>query len=433
MQIQRKRYLDQLISKKDNALVKVVTGLRRCGKTFLLKKLYAQWLESNGVSKENIIYLALDKNENAKFRNPLILDEYLKNIIKTATDRCYIIIDEIQYSVPVPNNYLPPESRTKENQITFYDTVLGLMDLCDLYITGSNSEMLSSDIMTNFRGRGDEIKVFPLSFSEFYSARNDISQENAFREYLYYGGMPMILQQKDISSKTNYLKNLFAKTYEDDIVARYKIANKDDLGRILDFLASSTGSLINPTNISNQFGNSAKTSVSRNTVASYIEDIKNSFLIEQASRFDVREKEYVSGQSKYYFADLGLRNARLNFRQFDLPHLLENCIFNELKARGYSVDVGRVQIRKKNSNGDYVISYLESDFVINDSDKRMYIQVAEGLDEPEKKEQEMKSLLHIRDGFPKMILVNQNIPKYHTEDGIIIMSIQDFLMDTSRS
>jgi len=315
MQIQRKRYLDQLISKKDNSLVKVVTGLRRCGKTFLLKELYAQWLESNGVSKENIIYLALDKNENAKFRNPLILDEYLKNIIK----------------------------------------------------------------------------------------------------------------------KTNYLKNLFAKTYEDDIVTRYKIANKDDLGRILDFLASSTGSLINPTNISNQFGNNPKTSVSRNTVVSYIEDIKNSFLIEQASRFDVRGKKYVSGQSKYYFADLGLRNARLNFRQFDLPHLLENCVFNELKARGYSVDVGRVQIRKKNSNGDYAISYLESDFVINDSDKRMYIQVAEGLDEPEKKEQKMKSLLHIRDGFPKIILVNQNIPKYHTEDGIIIMSIQDFLLDTSRA
>jgi len=430
MIITRDRYLNKLISRKDNGLVKVITGLRRSGKTYLLKVLFKEWLISQGISDNNIIYLPLDLNENAKYRNPTLLDQYIREKIQATDGRCYVMIDEIQYSVPVPNPYLPKEVQTPENAITFYDTVLGLMELCDLYVTGSNSEMLSSDILTNFRGRGDEVSVYPLSFSEFYSVCGK-SQTEAFREYLYFGGMPFILSCDSPDDKSTYLKNLFKKTYEEDLIARYKIQNRDDLERIIDMLASSIGSFVNPTNIANKFNNTIKLSISRNTVAEYIDHIKNAFLISEAKRFDIRGKEYISGQQKYYFTDLGLRNARLNFRQYDLPHLLENVVYNELNVRGHSVDVGRVQTRTKSKNGDYQISYLESDFVVNDSDKKMYIQVAEGIDNPEKKEQEMKSLLHIRDGFPKVILVNQDVPKHHTEEGIIIMSISDFLLNNA--
>jgi len=427
MIISRGQYLNKIISHKDNGLVKVITGLRRSGKTYLLKVLFKDWLIEQGIAEKNIIYLPLDLNENAKYRNPILLDQYLREKIQVTDGRCYVMIDEIQYSVSVPNTWLPEEAQTPENSITFYDTVLGLMDFCDLYITGSNSEMLSSDILTNFRGRGDEIPVYPLSFSEFLPACGRPRAE-AFREYLYYGGMPFVLSCESPRDKSAYLKTLFDKTYDEDLISRYKIQNRDDLGRILDMLASSVGSLVNPTNIANKFGNTIKLSVTRNTVAEYIDHIKNAFLIDEAKRFDIRGKEYISGQQKYYFTDLGLRNARLNFRQYDLPHLLENAVYNELRIRGFSVDVGRVQTRIKNKNGDYQISYLESDFVVNDADRKMYIQVAEGIDDPEKKEQEMKSLLHIRDGFPKIILVNQDIPKHHSEEGFVIMSIIDFLL-----
>lgn len=424
MDIQRPIYLKKLQEKKDNGLVKVITGLRRVGKTYLLKILYRNWLLTQGIPAENILYLPLDKNENMKLRNPIELDHYLREQIGSSEKRFYIIIDEIQYSVNVPNPYLPQEVQNSENEITFYDTVLGLMDQCDLYITGSNSEMLSSDILTNFRGRGDEIRVFPLNYREYVSAVAGDS-DVVWMDYLRYGGMPLILAQADDEEKAHYLSNLFESTYLKDIVERYHIKNEDDLSRLMDLLASTTGSLVNPTNISNQF---PEHSVSRNTVAEYIHYINNSFLIEEAARFDIRGKEYIQGQQKYYFTDLGLRNARLNFRQFDLPHLLENVVYNELKNRGCSVDVGRVQVRVRNASGNYQISYLESDFVVNNADHKAYIQVAEGLDEPGKKEQEMKSLLHIRDGFPKIILVNQMIPAYYSEEGIRIMSIRKFLL-----
>ena len=435
MVIKRDRYLEKLITRKDNGLVKVVTGIRRCGKTYLLKNLYQKWLISQGGSKTNIIILELDQNANSKYRNPLLLDAYLHEQIKRTKGRCYIIIDEIQYSVPVPNPALPESAQTKENAITFYDTVLGLMDQCDLYVTGSNSEMLSSDILTNFRGRGDEIRVYPLSFAEYYAAYKG-DKSRAWTEYLYYGGMPLILTKDSEREKGAYLKELFEKIYMDDIVERYDVKNKDDLERVTDCLASTMGSLVNPTNIANQFKEEntkrkrdKKAAVSRNTVAEYIGYAKKSFLIDEAKRFDIRGKQYISGQQKYYFSDLGLRNARLNFRQFDRPHLIENAVYNELRIRGYSVDVGRVQISIKNKNGNYQTSYLESDFVINDLDQRMYIQVTEGLDDPKKKEQELKSLLHIRDGFPKIVLVDQDIPTHRSEEGILIMPLKEFLLN----
>jgi len=427
VEIKRDLYLNKLIERRDNGLVKVITGLRRSGKTYLLKNIYRNRLIADGVPEENIIYLALDQNTNAAYRNPLLLDEYLQKRIQSIRGRCYIIIDEIQYSQTVPNPYLPEESRNAKNEITFYDTVLGLMDQCDVYITGSNSEMLSSDILTNFRGRGDEVRVYPLSFREYYTSSGG-SISAAFRNYLYYGGMPMILSQHSTEAKANYLQTLFRKTYEDDIISRYNIRNRDDFGRVMDMLASSIGSLVNPTNIAQKFGQNQKLSVSRNTVAEYIRCIENAFLIEQAKRFDIRGKEYITGQQKYYFTDLGLRNARLNFRQFDLPHLLENAVYNDLRIRGYSVDIGRVQANIKGENGTVQRVWLESDFVLNNADQRAYIQVAEGLDDPGKKEQEMRSLLHIRDGFPKIVLVNQDIPAHRSEDGILIMSITDFLL-----
>lgn len=426
MIIHRDRYLQKLIAKKDNGQVKVITGLRRCGKTYLLKHLYRKWLMKHGVPEKNIILLELDQNKNAKYRNPILLDEYLRTQIARSKGKCYCIIDEIQYAVPVPNPSLPASVQTKDNAITFYDTALGLMDLCDLYVTGSNSEMLSSDILTNFRGRGDEIRVFPLSYAEYLSAYKG-DPAIAWRDYLFYGGMPFSLS-KTQEEKSFYLKELFEKIYFDDIVERYGIKNRDDLSRITDCLASSVGSLVNPTNLSGKFGNKGNVRVSRNTVADYINHMKNAFLIEEAKRFDIRGKEYITGQQKYYFTDTGLRNARLNFRQFDRPHLLENVVYNELRIRGCSVDIGRVQIRQKNKHGDYQLTFLESDFVINDPDRRMYIQVTEGLDDPQKKEQEMRSLLHIRDGFPKVILVDQDVPLYRTEEGLIIASVRDFLL-----
>lgn len=421
MIIKRDRYLKKLVDKKDNGMVKVITGLRRSGKTFLLKELYCNWLKENGVSPDNIIYIQLDQNENAEYRNPILLDKYLRDLIRKNEKRCYIMIDEIQYSVSVPNPYLPTEVQDKSNAITFYDTVLGLMDKCDLYITGSNSKMLSTDILTNFRGRGDEIRVYPLSYSEYTIVYGD--NNNSFRDYLNFGGMPLVLSKENSSEKMGYLKLLFEKTYEKDIIERYGIRNKTEIGSILDYLASTICCFTNPNNIRNKID-----SLSYNTVCSYLEYFKDSFLISECKRFDLRGKEYLEREQKYYFTDLGLRNARLNFRQFDLPRLLENVVYNELIMRGFNVDVGRVQTRIKNKNGNWQLSYLESDFVVNSGDLKMYIQVAEGISDPEKKKQEMASLLHIREGFPKFILINQDIPKHYTEEGIIIMSIREFLL-----
>ena len=420
--IDRPRYLQQLIDRRDNGMIKVITGLRRCGKTYLVEELYTRYLISEGVPERNIIYLALDKDYNARYRNPLELGSHIRDLISSTEGRCYVIIDEIQFCVKVENPALPGD---RENMITFYDVTLGLKDECDLYITGSNSKMLSRDILTNFRGRGDEIRVYPLSFSEFYSAVGG-DRRSAWTEYLLHGGMPHILSIKNPKDKDRYLKNLFEETYLKDIVERHSVKNIGDLSKVMDVIASSCCSLTNTTNIANTF---PKNSVSRNTVDAYVDHFEESFIITESKRYDIRGRKHINGQQKYYFADLGLMNARLNFREFNISKLIENAVFNELVSRGYNVDVGRIEIRKKDEDGTYRRITLETDFVINTSYDRCYIQVAAGLDDPGKKEQEEASLLRIKDNFEKIILVNSDTPRYRTDNGHVIMSIIDFMLD----
>ncbi len=424
MEIERPEYVRKLIASKDNGRVKVITGLRRCGKTYLVKTLFTKWLRNNGVSDNNIIYLALDRISNADYRNPLLLDEYLRDAISKRSGRCYVIIDEIQFSVPVDNPALPVNVRTEENRLTFYDSLLGLMDECDLYVTGSNSKMLSKDVLSGFRDRGHEIRVHPLSFVEYYSAV-DMDIRSAWTEYLYHGGMPLVLSFEDRPSKDRYLKDLLSETYVKDIVEHNRVEDSEDLMNLLEVMASCCACLTNPTNISNTY---PPKTVSRNTVDKYLGFFKDSFLLEESKRFDIRGRKIIKGQQKYYFEDLGLMNAVLNFREMKTRVLIENAVYNELISRGYNVDVGRIDYRKR-VNGVNTTVTLETDFVVNRSFERTYIQVAEGIDEPGKLEQEEASLLRIKDGFGKMILVNTDTPQHYTENGIRIMSILDFMRE----
>ena len=424
MEIERPDYLDRLVAAKDNGRVKVITGLRRCGKTYLVRNLYTKWLLENGIPEDNIIYLALDRISNAEYRNPILLDRYLRNILSEREGRCYVIIDEIQFSVPVDNLALPENSRTEENRLTFYDTLLGLMDECDLYVTGSNSKMLSKDILSGFRDRGHEIRVHPLSFEEYYSAvGGDI--RSAWTEYLHHGGMPMTLTFADRNAKDEYLKGLLSETYVKDILEHNKLDHSGDLMDLLAVLASCCGGLTNPTNIANTYPPKA---MSRNTVDKYIGFFQDSFLLSESKKYDIRGRKIIKGQQKYYFEDLGLMNAILNFREMKTRVLIENAVYNELISRVYNVDVGRIDYRKRKDGVNKIVT-LETDFVVNKSSERLYIQVAEGIDEPGKLEQEEASLLRIKDGFGKIIMVNTDTPQHFTKNGIRIMSILDFLMD----
>lgn len=424
MRIERPEYLNKLIAARDNGRVKVITGLRRCGKTYLVRNLYADWLRENGVPDKNIIYLALDRASNARYRNPLLLDEYLQKIVSETDGRCYVMIDEIQFSVAVDNPALPENVRTPENRLTFYDTLLGLMDECDLYVTGSNSKMLSKDILSGFRDRGHEIRMHPLSFEEYYSAVGGDTR-GAWIEYLNHGGMPQVLTFDDRASKDGYLKNLLNETYVKDIVEHNRVDDSGDLSNLLEVMASCCGCLTNPTNISNTY---PPKTLSRNTVDRYIGFFKDSFILNESKRFDIRGRKIIKGQQKYYFEDLGLMNAILNFREMKTHVLIENAVYNELVRRGYNVDVGRIDYTKRIDGTNTTVA-LETDFVINKSFERLYIQVAEGIDEPGELEQEEASLLRIKDGFGKMILVNTDTPQHYTENGIRIMSILDFMLD----
>ena len=422
--MERPEYLNRLIAAKDNDLVKVITGLRRCGKTFLVKEIYPAWLRENGIPDENIIYLALDKVAYAAYRNPIMLDRYIRERLSERKGRCYVIIDEIQFCVPVDNPALPENVRTVDNRITFYDTILGLMDECDLYVTGSNSKMLSKDILSGFRDRGHEIRVHPFSFAEYHSGVGG-DRRAAWREYLHHGGMPLILGFADPKSKDAYLKNLLSETYVKDILEHNRIDNSEDLEHLLEVMASCAACLTNPTNIANTYPGNR---MSRNTVDRYLEIFMESFLLNMSRRFDIRGRKYINGQQKYYFEDIGLMNAVLNFREMKMTVLIENAVYNELISRGYSVDVGRMDYRKR-VDGENVTVTLETDFVVNSSSKRTYIQLAEGIDDPGILEQEEASLIRIRDGFGKMILVDTDVPEHYTPNGIRIMSILDFMSD----
>ena len=424
MEVERPEYLSKLIAAKDNNLVKVVTGLRRCGKTFLVKDLYPRWLRENGVPPENIVYLALDRVANAAYRNPVMLDGYLRHLLSERKGRYYVIIDEIQFCVAVDNPALPENVRTVDNRITFYDTILGLMDECDVYVTGSNSRMLSKDILSGFRDRGHEVRVHPFSFTEFYDAVGG-DRRVAWKEYLYHGGMPLVLSFGDAKSKDAYLKNLLSETYVKDILEHNRIDNTEDLEHLLEVMASCAACLTNPTNIANTYPGKR---LSRNTVDRYLGFFMESFLLEMSKRFDIRGRKHITGEQKYYFEDLGLMNAVLNFREMKTTVLIENAVYNELISRGYSVDVGRIDYRKRKDGEDVTVT-LETDFVVNRSFERTYIQVAKGVDEPGKLQQEEASLLRIKDGFGKMILVDTDVPEHYTPNGIRVMSILDFMSD----
>ena len=427
MIIKRDRYLQKLIAKKDNGLIKIITGIRRCGKSFLLFNLYHEYLNSVGIDDVHIIELALDEAINARYRNPMELDAYIRSKVKDSSQRYYIFIDEIQMTVSIPNPYIDDKSA----RIGFVDVLLGLMKIrnADIYVTGSNSRMLSSDIMTEFRGRGDEIRVNPLTYGEFYSAFEG-DKRHAWREYYTYGGMPLILSQKSHEEKSKYLKDLFAKTYVTDVLEHNRIANDQSvLEDLLNVVSSSVGSLTNPTKLSNTFKSVKHTQISSNTISKYLDFFIDAFIMRKAQRYDIKGKRYINSLMKYYFTDVGLRNARLNFRQQEENHIMENVIFNELAAREFDIDVGVVEYNHLDEKGKKVRTQLEVDFVANNGSRRYYIQSAFLIDSEEKRKQEINSLMRVPDSFRKIVVVRDDILPWHDDNGILYVGIEQFLLD----
>ena len=427
MIIERRHYLDKLISKKDNGMVKVITGIRRCGKSFLLFNLYHSYLNSIGIADENIIELALDEAVNARYRNPLELDAYIRSLVSESNERFYVFIDEIQFVKDIQNPYLDD----KDARIGFIDVILGLMKLknADLYVTGSNSHMLSSDILTEFRGRGDEIHVLPLSYKEFHNAF-DGDKRFAWREYLTYGGMPYVLNLKNHEDKSKYLRDLFENVYIKDVLERNRILNdRSILEDLLNIISSSVGSLTNPTKLSNTFQSIKHVQVNANTISRYLDCFIDAFILSKACRYDIKGKKYIETPLKYYFSDVGLRNARLNFRQQEENHIMENIIYNELIARGFDVDVGVVEYNSKDGNGKKIRTQLEIDFVANKGSKRYYIQSALTVDDEGKRIQETNSLNRVEDSFKKIVVVKDGIIPWYDEKGILYIGIEEFLLD----
>ena len=393
-------------------MIKIVTGLRRCGKSYLLFNLFAKYLHNEGVDDAHIIKVNLEDRRNLALRDP---DNLLAHIDSKLKDdqMHYILLDEVQF-------------------VRHFEDVLNSflhVGNADVYVTGSNAKFLSKDVITEFRGRGYEIRLRPLSFQEFMSVREGMDKADALDEYLIYGGLPQVVLMDSPKDKRNYLKNLFLHTYLRDIQERHNIKNDDDLEDLVNIIASSIGGLINPQKIMNTFHSVKHSDIGRNTVKRYIEHLEDAFLIEKALRYDIKGKRYIDTPAKYYFDDLGLRNARLNFRQTEPTHLLENAVYNELNLRGYSVDVGQVTKYAVGTDGKLERHNLEVDFVCNEGYRRSYIQVAYRLPDEEKIDQELKSLRNIKDGFQKVVIVGGYYPTYQNEEGIFFMSIYDFLLD----
>ena len=425
MEIQRDSYLNQLISYRFDGLVKVITGIRRCGKSYLLKKLYKDYLLNQHVKEEQIISIELDLAKDIQFRDPLRLSSFVREKLSGTREEHYLFIDEIQMSDEVPNPYNP-----EGKKISFYDALNDLRSITnlDVYVTGSNSKMLSSDILTEFRGRSDEIRVYPLSFSEYYSAVGGDKNE-AFDDYAFYGGMPLILSRPNELAKMNYLKSLFSEVYIKDIVERKKIERQDILEQILDLLCSSIGSLTNPAKLANTLQSKQGISVSPNTIRAYIGHLEDAFLFSESKRYDVKGKAYFDSPNKYYCEDIGLRNARIGFRQQEMTHIMENILYNELMVRQFSVDVGVVYAREKNEKGNSVRTAREIDFVVNSGGKRTYIQSAYAMPTEEKTEIELRPFSLTGDSFPK-ILVRRDIGKRWYDDyGVLHINLIDFLLD----
>lgn len=425
MEIQRDSYLNQLISYRFDGLVKVITGIRRCGKSYLLKKLYKDYLLNHQVKEEQIISIELDLAKDIQFRDPLRLSSFVREKLSGTREEHYLFIDEIQMSDEVPNPYNP-----EGKKISFYDALNDLRSIpnLDVYVTGSNSKMLSSDILTEFRGRSDEIRVHPLSFSEYYSAVGGDKNE-AFDDYAFYGGMPLVLSRPNELAKMQYLKSLFSEVYIKDIVERKKIERQDILEQILDLLCSSIGSLTNPAKLANTLQSKQGISVSPNTIRAYIGHLEDAFLFSESKRHDVKGKAYFDSPNKYYCEDIGLRNARIGFRQQEMTHIMENILYNELMVRQFSVDVGVVYAREKNEKGNSVRTAREIDFVVNSGGKRTYIQSAYAMPTEEKTEIELRPFSLTGDSFPK-ILVRRDIGKRWYDDyGVLHINLIDFLLD----
>ena len=411
MEIKRNIYLNKLISKKHNGLIKVVTGIRRCGKSYLLFNLFKKHLLAEGVDTRHIIEIAFDSFENKKFRDPEVLYPYMKEQIQDE-DMYYVLLDEVQ---------LLDEFEAVLNSLIRMKNV-------DIYVTGGNAHFLSKDVITEFRGRGDEVHMYPLSFAEFMSVYSE-TKENGWREYVVYGGLPLVLNFKAPEEKITFLKALFEETYISDIVDRHKIRNRAELEELLNILSSAIGSLTNPTKLSATFKSMKQKSISAGTIKNYIDYLCDSFLIDSAMRYDIKGKKYIDTPIKYYFTDMGLRNARLNFRQLEETHAMENVIFNELKLRGFNVDVGVIEINSTNEKGNSVRKQLEIDFVCNKGSKRYYIQSAYAMPDQAKMEQEQRSLMLTGDAFKKIIITKDSPGPYYNEDGVLVMNIFDFLLD----
>lgn len=411
MEIKRDYYLNKLITKKHNGLIKVVTGIRRCGKSYLLFSLFKKHLLESGTDKSHIIEIAFDSFENKKFRDPEVLYPHIKE--QLADDKMYyILLDEVQL-------------------LGEFESVLnGLMriDNVDVYVTGSNARFLSRDIITEFRGRGDELHIQPLSFAEFMSVYSG-NKYDGWNEYVLYGGLPPVVLLPTPEQKIELLKNLFRETYINDIVGRHSIKNKAEFGELIDILSSGIGSLTNPKKLADTFKSKKNKTISQNTIKSYLDYLCDAFIVSRATRYDIKGRKYIDTPQKYYFSDIGLRNARINFRQIEETHTMENIIYNELIVRGYNVDVGIVTVSQTDKNGNCVRKQLEVDFVCNKGSKRYYVQSAFAIPDSEKMKQESNSLLRIDDSFKKVIVVKDAPAPNYTEDGILVIGVYDFLLN----
>ncbi len=411
MEIKRDIYLNKLISKKHNGLVKVVTGVRRCGKSYLLFNLFRDHLAEEDVADDHIIEVAFDSYENKKFRDPEVFFPYLKERISDK-DLYYVLLDEVQ-------------------MLDDFESVLNSlvrMKNVDVYVTGSNARFLSKDIITEFRGRGDEVHMYPLTFAEYMSAY-DGDVQSGWRDYVLYGGLPLIFSFDTPDQKSDFLKRLLDETYLSDIIGRNDIRNKAELEELLNILSSSTGSLTNATKLSNTFKSVKNKTISKTTIKRYIDYLCDSFLIDKAIRYDIKGKKYIETPSKYYFTDLGLRNARLNFRQVEETHAMENIIFNELKVRGFNVDIGVVVVNETDQNGKKIRKQLEIDFVCSKGSKRYYIQSAFAVSDTGKMQQEQRSLINTGDGFKKIIITKDALAPLYNEAGVLVMNVFDFLLN----
>ena len=411
MEIRRDTYLNKLISKRHNGLIKVITGVRRCGKSYLLFDLFREYLRKSQIPDDHIIEMAFDAYENKKYRDPEIFFPYLAERINDQ-DQYYVLLDEVQ---------LLGDFESILNSLVRRKNV-------DVYVTGSNAKFLSKDIITEFRGRGDEVHMYPLTFAEFMSVYEG-EKADGWRDYVLYGGIPLVLTFTTPDQKSDFLKSLLEETYISDIIGRNNVRNKAELEELLNILSSSIGSLTNPSKLSATFKSVKHTTISKVTIKRYIDYLEDAFLIDSAIRYDIKGKKYIDTPSKYYFTDLGLRNARLNYRQVEETHAMENIIFNELKVRGYNVDVGVVVMNETDPAGKKIRKQLEIGFVCNKGSKRYYIQSAFAMQDEKKMQQEQRSLVNTGDGFKKIIITKDAIAPLYNEEGVLVMSVFDFLLN----